>query len=107
MNKGRIIVSYPLGLAKKASNLTASAITVVKSVAGNQAAPVLVPDSVYTDRLKACATCGYWNEAGNLGMGECKHADCGCTKGKHRLAALACPLPTPKWGAYAHNSISP
>lgn len=42
-------------------------------------------------RLAVCVACEYWNAAGNLGLGECKHPACGCTKLKAALATATCP----------------
>lgn len=42
-------------------------------------------------RLSICRACEYWNEGGNVGLGECKHSGCGCTRFKHGLATETCP----------------
>lgn len=62
----------------------------------------LVPRAVRQERLqRGCQLCPYYNAVGNLGMGECKHPGCGCTRVKLALATSRCPAQPPKWAAWA------
>jgi hypothetical protein len=38
-----------------------------------------------------CERCEFWNGEARLGLGECRHPSCGCTKIKHWLASEHCP----------------
>ena len=42
-------------------------------------------------RGAACAACGHWDPAARLGLGKCRHQECGCTKLKWFLATSRCP----------------
>jgi len=56
---------------------------------------ILALDETLAQRLDLCehACPGrFWNPAGNAGLGECRHPDCGCTKFKLRFAKAECPL---------------
>ena len=50
-------------------------------------------------RKRACLKCDFWNPSGNLGLGECKHHKCGCTKLKWYADAAKCPI-----GAWANET---
>lgn len=54
--------------------------------------PIRVSEEDRDRRLSICRACEYWNEGGNIGLGECTHAGCGCTRFKHGLATETCPL---------------
>lgn len=43
-------------------------------------------------RLAICRACKFWDEGGNVGLGECQHPGCGCTRFKHGLITETCPL---------------
>lgn len=48
-------------------------------------------------RRRACEACPFWAKRGNLGLGECRHPACGCTRVKRWLATERCPVG--KWPA--------
>ncbi len=56
-----------------------------------------VPREVRLQRLAICRACEYFNAKGNLGLGECKHPGCGCSKVKAALATSVCPHKPAKW----------
>ena len=78
-------------LTAKAKHAAAAAGRVFRAVATGQ--PVRVTPEERERRLAICRACpgGYWNEGGNIGLGECKHPDCGCTRFKQGLATETCP----------------
>jgi len=45
--------------------------------------------------LDLCRACPAWREEGNLGLGECTHPKCGCTRFKPQWATEHCPID--KW----------
>ena len=47
------------------------------------------------DRKSNCESCEFWKHNGNMGLGKCNHAECGCTKVKWWLATEKCPID--KW----------
>jgi len=61
----------------------------------------LAPRAVYEERLRICKACEYWDDQARGGLGKCSHAKCGCTKLKHKFAAMACPVG--KWLAKKVN----
>jgi hypothetical protein len=42
--------------------------------------------------LSVCSACSFWNNKGNLGLGECTHPKCGCTRFKPQWATEDCPI---------------
>ncbi len=52
----------------------------------------LTPSSERKTRSSICAACPHWDDAGNLGLGECRAPGCGCTRAKVWLATERCPL---------------
>ena len=42
-------------------------------------------------RRAACLACDRWAPEGNLGLGECRHPECGCSGAKRALATEHCP----------------
>lgn len=54
--------------------------------------PLFVTKEVRAARKSICASCEYWSSMGNLGFGECRHPQCGCTRFKQFLATETCPM---------------
>jgi hypothetical protein len=54
-----------------------------------------VSDDIFWQRISICRTCPWWEEQDRKTIGMCKK--CGCSTGKHRMAASQCPLNPPKW----------
>ena len=50
-----------------------------------------VSPEIESIRLSICRGCSLWNPEGNAGLGKCRHAKCGCTKFKLKLATEKCP----------------
>lgn len=84
-------------VARKAVNLVRAAGTVAGAALAGE--PVLVSAEAEARRRAGCAACpeGRWDAAGNAGLGECRHPECGCTGLKLKLAAMRCPLDPPVW----------
>lgn len=74
-------------LVELATNFTAAMARWAKA-----GAPVL-DQAGYDSRAAACATCEYWDEKGNLGLGKCKAPGCGCTRLKRWLSTEVCKHP--------------
>lgn len=80
----------PPSLIAKADHLIRATARIVAAAAKGD--PINVSKSEREQRLAICRACKpYWRERGNLGMGECMHEDCGCTRLKQRLATETCP----------------
>lgn len=91
--------SPPPTLSTKAGNAAKAGVRIAKAAVSGQR--VRVSTEERDRRLAICRACEYWNEAGNVGLGECKHPGCGCTRFKHGLATETCPAgkwmtPSPK-----------
>ncbi len=43
-------------------------------------------------RKSNCESCEFWKHNGNMGLGKCNHAECGCTKVKWWLESEKCPV---------------
>lgn len=82
-------------LTTKAVNVAKAGGRVVKAATTGQ--PIFVSNEVRDQRIAICRACEYWNEGGNIGLGECTHSKCGCTKLKQGLATETCPMG--KWNA--------
>ena len=78
---------------QKVANAAKAAVRIVKQAA--QGGPIFVEEQEKQRRLAICRGCEYWNEGGNVGLGECKHPGCGCTRFKQGLATESCPID--KW----------
>lgn len=76
----------------KIVNATQASIRVAKAVIKRK--DLIVSEEERDRRLSICRSCpeGYWNENGNMGMGECTHSKCGCTRIKHKLTTEKCPI---------------
>lgn len=57
----------------------------------------IAPAEVRQERYAICASCKFWDAKARLGLGKCRHHECGCTKLKHALATESCP--DGKWEA--------
>lgn len=77
-------------LAVKAGNLARAVGRMASAV--REGRGVFVPPATYEERMKICRACEHWRESGNLGLGECGHPRCGCTRAKQRLTTEKCPL---------------
>lgn len=55
----------------------------------------VVSEVQYSDRLRVCRGCEFWEENARLGLGKCTHPQCGCTKFKLWLGTSRCPVK--KW----------
>ena len=88
--RGSIDEQRTPSIAQKAVNATKAVGRVVEAVVRRQ--PVKVSDEERDRRLTICRGCEYWNEGGNIGLGECKHPQCGCTRFKHGLSTERCPI---------------
>lgn len=86
------ITTVPPTLADKAEHLAGAVVRVGKALLRGE--PVRVPDEERDRRLAICRSCpgGHWKKGGNLGLGECSHPQCGCTRFKHGWATEKCPL---------------
>jgi hypothetical protein len=91
--KGRIVSirekqGESVSLITKAGNLGAA---LVEWGAGGFA---MASEETRLKRRAICEQCpqGRWNPSGNLGLGECMHPKCGCSKLKWFLATSRCPL---------------
>lgn len=80
-------------LLAKAKHATQAGVRIVKAKAQGQR--IRVSDKERDRRLAICRACDLWAEGGNVGLGECKHPECGCTRFKHGLATETCP--SGKW----------
>lgn len=78
------------GVFTKVKHAAQASSRVVQAVAHGD--PVRVSAKERERRLCICKQCEYWRDGGNLGLGECRHSECGCTRIKHKLATEACPL---------------
>ena len=88
-------------LPAKIAHLTAAAIEVATAAVLAPTAPITVPAAIYAERLSACTNCPHHLPDGNLGLGECAHPGCGCTKAKLVFATLSCPMTPPKWNKWS------
>jgi len=70
----------------------ASQATLRVAMAAAKGEPIRLSPEVKAQRLVTCRACEYWNEGGNVGLGECTHGSCGCTRFKHGLATETCPI---------------
>lgn len=90
--------SPPPTITKKVVNVAKAGGRIVSAVVRRQ--PIMVSEEEKDRRLSICRQCDLWSEGGNIGLGECKHPLCGCTRFKHGLATERCPagkwLPPPK-----------
>lgn len=84
---------YGIGVARKLVHATQAAGRIVTAMVAHN--PLRVSPEVREARLATCRTCEFWRESGNLGLGECRQPQCGCTRFKHGLATERCPLA--KW----------
>ncbi|MEO0510540.1 MAG: hypothetical protein AAF065_11850 [Verrucomicrobiota bacterium] len=75
-------------MRKKCSNAAKAVARQVTAAAKGDGLKVSSQES--SRRLKICQLCKYWNESGNIGLGECRK--CGCTRIKQRLATEGCPI---------------
>jgi hypothetical protein len=83
-------MAEPPTMLQKATNMTKAIGRLAGAVAkGN---PLRVTDEERDRRLAICRGCEYWNEGGNIGLGECRHSKCGCTRFKHGLTTERCPI---------------
>ena len=57
----------------------------------------IAPAPVRAVRHAICRGCEFWDPAGWVGFGKCRHQKCGCSRMKHALATERCPID--KWGA--------
>jgi len=88
--------------SEKAKNASEAGIRLAKAVISNQR--IRVSEEEKNKRLSICRACEYWNERGNIGLGECKHPQCGCTRFKQGLATESCPKGL--WG-FALTQLEP
>lgn len=77
-------------LLAKAKHITQASARIAKAAV--QGERIRVSPEERDRRLAICRACDLWNEGGNVGLGECKHPGCGCTRFKHGLANETCPL---------------
>lgn len=77
-------------IATKAAHLTKAIGRVMRGKMKGVA--VMVTPEEKERRLGICRECKFWNEHGNIGMGECRHPQCGCTRFKHGLSTEKCPM---------------
>lgn len=52
----------------------------------------VVSEEVFQARLAECRRCDFWDEVARLGLGECNHQNCGCTRFKLWVQTEICPL---------------
>lgn len=79
-----------VGIIKKAKNVVKATARVIEAV--REGSEIFATKEERERRLSICNVCGLWKPSGNLGMGECTHEKCGCTKLKRGLATERCPL---------------
>lgn len=77
------------GIAAKTKNAAAAGARIVRAAVRRE--PIRASAGERDRRLAICRACEFWNEAGNIGLGECRHSRCGCTRFKHGLATETCP----------------
>jgi len=77
-------------LSNKVRNAAKATGRIVRAVVNRDAVRVSLEER--DRRLSICRKCEYWQESGNLGLGECRQPESGCTRIKHKLATEACPL---------------
>ena len=65
----------------------------------------IVPKDVRAWRLAGCQPCEFYAPEGNLGLGECRHPGCGCTRAKLLLATSQCPKSPPAWGPWSPPGV--
>ena len=80
---------------RKMKNVLLAGTRILKAAANGD--PIRVTDDELKRRDTICNACELWKPEGNLGMGECTHPQCGCTKMKRGLATETCPAG--KWNA--------
>lgn len=83
---------HPVSPIQQVKNLAKEAPKLIKSGFSR------VPNNIYQARMVMCESCYYWHASGNLGLGKCEHPKCGCTRGKMRMSASACPIGN--WGEH-------
>jgi hypothetical protein len=81
---------YGVGVTQKLVHATQAVGRVVTAMVASN--PLRVSHEVREARLAVCRACELWRESANLGLGECRHPQCGCTRFKHGLATERCPL---------------
>ena len=79
-----------VGITTKAKNLVKATARVIE--ASFERNEIFVNKEEKERRMNICNACNMWKPSGNLGMGECTHEKCGCTKLKRGLATEKCPL---------------
>jgi hypothetical protein len=77
-------------ILSKAKHAAQAGGRIIKAAAKGE--QVRISDQGRDERLSICRACDLWNEGGNVGLGECTHSKCGCTRFKHGLATETCPL---------------
>ena len=93
-NDRRLVASRnSVGIIKKAKNVFKATARIVDAV--RKGDELFVNEEEWKRRSGICNACDLWKPVGNLGMGECAHENCGCTKIKRGLATERCPLK--KW----------
>jgi hypothetical protein len=80
-------------LLAKTRHATAAGVRILRAAITGD--PIRVSRRERNRRLAICRQCPYWDETGNIGLGECKNPACGCTRIKQGLATESCPLA--KW----------
>lgn len=53
---------------------------------------VVVNPADYAARSAVCQACEFWDDSARLGLGKCRHTQCGCTRFKRWLATEKCPM---------------
>lgn len=97
--KAAAAVAAPLPMRKKSSPVTKLTRAKRALVAWAMSGFAMASREDRRARDKICAQCPYWSSSGNFFLGECQHADCGCTKAKTALANERCP--DGRWGPVA------
>jgi len=82
-------VVKPPATADKVKHVSQASIRLIK--AAIKRAPIRVSADELKRRGGICNACDLWKPSGNLGMGECTHPQCGCTKLKRGFATETCP----------------
>jgi hypothetical protein len=74
----------------KAKNAAKATARILKAAVNRE--PIRVSADELKRRDEICNACAKWKPSGNLGMGECTHPQCGCTRLKRGFATETCPM---------------
>jgi len=82
-------LNTPPTFSEKVKHAGQAAARVARAVKNGD--KVRLPKRERKRRRSICKQCEFWKPRGNFFLGECQHAQCGCTRLKHGLATEVCP----------------